>query len=64
MTVVVGVTGASGIVYAASLLRALRCAKVEAHIVMSERAGATNAVELGEDFSTFGFSLWRNDDFR
>lgn len=45
---VVGITGASGIVYGSRLLELLAAAGIETHLVMTRAAGLTAAYELGE----------------
>jgi 4-hydroxy-3-polyprenylbenzoate decarboxylase len=47
MRVIVGITGATGIVYAIRLLEVLKEHKVEIHLVMSEWALQTVALETG-----------------
>jgi 4-hydroxy-3-polyprenylbenzoate decarboxylase len=45
--IIVGVTGASGVVYARRCLEALRSAGVETHLIVSKAAEMTLAYELG-----------------
>lgn len=45
MRIVVGITGASGVIYGIRLLTALRQAGVETHLVVSEWAAKTLAIE-------------------
>lgn len=49
MRLVVGITGATGFVYAVELLKALQKAKVEVHLIISQWAQKTLAVETGYD---------------
>lgn len=48
---VVGVSGASGMVYADRLMKAAKAAGCETHVVISRAAKMTLAYELGEGFS-------------
>ena len=50
--IILGVTGASGVVYAKRALQALKAAHVETHLVMSRAAEMTITYELGEKPST------------
>jgi 4-hydroxy-3-polyprenylbenzoate decarboxylase len=64
--IVVGVTGASGSVYALTALRALRAAGgVEVHLVMSRQAVQTAALETGlqpADFESLADVVYRDDN--
>ncbi len=57
MKIVIGVTGASGSVLAAAVLRQLRQAGAESHLVITSAALVTIAHELGEA----GFAAMRED---
>jgi len=62
---VVGVTGASGSVYALAALRALRVAGVEIHLVMSGQARRTVELETDStaaDFEALAHHTYRDDD--
>lgn len=48
---IVGVSGASGMIYADRLLRAAKAAGCETHVVVSRAAKMTLAYEMGEDFA-------------
>lgn len=63
--IVIGVSGASGSIYAYRALQALRGAKVETHLVMSGQAGRTIELETGmtaADFETLADVVHRDDD--
>jgi 4-hydroxy-3-polyprenylbenzoate decarboxylase len=64
--IVVGVTGASGSAYALAALRALgEHADIETHLVMSEQARKTAAIETGyssADFEALARVVHRDDD--
>ncbi len=45
LPLVVGITGASGVIYGVELLKALRNGDVETHLIMSESAGRNLAIE-------------------
>lgn len=46
---IIGISGASGMIYADRLLKAAKAAGVETHVVISRAAKMTIAYELGED---------------
>lgn len=48
LRIIVGITGASGVIYAKRCLEALKSAGVETHLVVSRAAEMTLAYELGE----------------
>ena len=61
---VVGVTGASGSVYALAALRALRHADVEVHLVMSDQARRTVELETdatAADLEALAHHVYRDD---
>ena len=45
LPLVVGITGASGVIYGVELLKALRDTDVETHLILSESAGRNLAIE-------------------
>ncbi len=45
LPLVVGVTGASGVIYGVELLKALQQTDVETHLILSESAGRNLAIE-------------------
>ncbi|GGY50358.1 UbiX family flavin prenyltransferase [Parvularcula lutaonensis] len=51
---IVGISGASGMIYADRLLKAAKKAGCETHVVISRAARMTIAYELGEEFSFEG----------
>ena len=48
LRIIIGITGASGVIYAKRCLEALKSAGVETHLVVSRAAEMTLAYELGE----------------
>lgn len=63
--IVIGVSGASGSIYAYRALQALRGADVESHLVMSGQAGRTIELETGmsvRDFEALASVVHRDDD--
>jgi 4-hydroxy-3-polyprenylbenzoate decarboxylase len=62
--IVVGVTGASGAVYAARALAFLReCPGVQVDLVFSKTGRLVWNHEVGDDPSGFGFPVWAPSDF-
>lgn len=51
---IVGISGASGMIYADRLLKAAKAAGCETHVVISRAAKLTVAYEMGEDFAFSG----------
>ncbi len=45
LPLVVGITGASGVIYGVELLKALQATDVETHLILSESAGRNLAIE-------------------
>lgn len=45
LPLVIGITGASGVIYGVELLKALRDTDVETHLILSESAGRNMAIE-------------------
>jgi 4-hydroxy-3-polyprenylbenzoate decarboxylase len=65
LRIIVGVSGASGIVYGVRTLEALRAAGVETHLVMTRSAQVTLAYELSQkvaDVQALASVNHRNDD--
>lgn len=63
--IVIGVSGASGSIYAYRALQALQGAGVETHLVMSGQAGRTIELETGmsaRDFEALAQVVHRDDD--
>ncbi len=60
--IVVGVSGASGIPYAEDLLRALKAAGAEVHLVMTEGARRLVAAEGGGDLAALAARAYAPDD--
>lgn len=63
MKIVVGITGASGLVYADRLLRFLASTEHEVEVVASEMARRVNESERGIDFDALEFAMHEDDDF-
>lgn len=61
MKFVIGITGASGIIYAERLLRFLSSSEHTADVIVSAHAREVNAQERGIDFASFGFPVYDND---
>lgn len=63
--IVIGISGASGSVYAYRALEALRDAAVESHLVVSKQAVRTIELETGKsvrDFEALAHTVHRDDD--
>ena len=63
MKIVVGITGASGLIYAQRLLNFLKMGKHRVNVIVSENARKINELECRMDFGSFGFPVYKNDDF-
>jgi 4-hydroxy-3-polyprenylbenzoate decarboxylase len=61
MRLVVGITGASGLIYAERLLRFLSTTEHAVDLIVSARARQINEQECGMDFAAFGFPLYADD---
>ncbi len=61
MRLIVGITGASGLIYAERLLRVLSGTEHSADVIVSARARLVNEQECGMDFTSFGFPVHDND---
>lgn len=61
MKLVVGITGASGIIYAERLLRFLAGTEHHVDLVVSANARRVNQQECAMDFAAFGFPVYDND---
>ncbi len=65
LPLVVGITGASGVIYGVRLLKALQHTKVETHLVMSESAGRNLAIETNhttKEVRSMADVVYRNKD--
>lgn len=61
MRIIVGITGATGVIYGVKLLEALREAGVETHLIMSEWAGKTLRLETSysvEDVKGLAYKVY------
>ncbi|MBN1918462.1 MAG: UbiX family flavin prenyltransferase [Verrucomicrobia bacterium] len=61
MRYVVGVTGASGLLYAERLLRFLSTTEHAVDLIVSTNARRVNKQECGMDFSSFGYPVYADD---
>ncbi len=61
MKFVIGITGASGIIYAERLLQFLSGSEHTADVIVSAHAREVNAQESETDFASFGFPVHDND---
>ena len=61
MNFVVGITGASGLIYAERLLRFLSKTEHRADVIVSAHARLVNEQECGMDFAAFGFPVYDDD---
>ena len=63
MRILVGITGASGLIYADRLLKFLASTKHHVEVVASDMAKNVNKFEKAIDFNSIEFPLYDNDDF-
>jgi 4-hydroxy-3-polyprenylbenzoate decarboxylase len=61
MRFVIGITGASGQIYAERLLRYLSSTEHKVDVIVSAAARRVNEQECGMDFEAFGFPVYDND---
>ena len=61
MKFVIGITGASGLIYAQRLLQFLAETKHDVEIIVSASARVVNEQECGMDFAAFGFPVYDSD---
>ena len=61
MRFVIGITGASGLIYAERLLHYLSGTEHEADVIVSANARLVNEHECGMDFEAFGFPVYDNN---
>ena len=63
MRIVVGITGASGVIYRKRLLEVAKEKGIEVHLVVSDAAKRVAEYELpGFDFSSLAYSTYQNSD--
>lgn len=62
MKIIVGVTGASGSIYAASLLKVLAGMEHEVHLIFSKAGKAVMAYECGLEPTSFSATVLHDDD--
>jgi 4-hydroxy-3-polyprenylbenzoate decarboxylase len=60
MNLAIGITGASGLIYAERLLRFLAETEHRADVIVSAHARLVNEQECGMDFAAFGFPVYDN----
>ncbi len=63
MRIVIGITGASGLVYADRLLKFLASTEHDVEVVVSDMARKVNESECGIDFDAVKFRVSGDDDF-